>query len=90
MGGWQSHQRGHSLSKSVRPGQQVRIVCADTSRARQTADQIHRGMLDGLQQWGVTAPTSASPEPIDELRNFQSGPRTGRATSPRRSASTRR
>ena len=55
MGGWQSHQRGHSLSKSVRPGQKVRIVCADTSRARQTADQIYRGMNDGLQQWGREA-----------------------------------
>ena len=55
MGGWQSHQRGHSLSKSVRPGQKVRIVCADTSRARQTADQIYRGMTDGLLQWGREA-----------------------------------
>ena len=69
MGGWQSHQRGHALSKSIRPGQQVRIVCADTSRARQTADQIHRGLLDGLHQWGVTAQISG-PEPIDELHNF--------------------
>ena len=69
MGGWQSHQRGHALSKSIRPGQQVRIVCADTSRARQTADQIHRGLLDGLHQWGVSAPISG-PEPIDELHNF--------------------
>jgi len=70
MGGWQSHQRGHSLSKSVRPGQKVRIVCADTSRARQTADQIYRGMNDGLQQWGREAEIAA-PEPIGELRNFQ-------------------
>ncbi|HJY73105.1 MAG TPA: histidine phosphatase family protein, partial [Streptosporangiaceae bacterium] len=70
MGGWQSHQRGHSLSKSVRPGQKVRIVCADTSRARQTADQIYRGMRDGLQQWGIQADIS-KPEPIPELRNFQ-------------------
>ena len=70
MGGWQSHQRGHSLSKSVRPGQKVRIVCADTSRARQTADQIYRGMNDGLQQWGREADIGA-PEPIPELRNFQ-------------------
>lgn len=69
MGGWQSHQRGHSLSKSVRPGQQVRIVCADTSRARQTADQIYRGMTDGLRQWGRDAEVS-KPEPIPELRNF--------------------
>ena len=70
MGGWQSHQRGHSLSKSVRPGQKVRIVCADTSRARQTADQIYRGMTDGLAQWGREADI-AKPEPIPELRNFQ-------------------
>ena len=70
MGGWQSHQRGHSLSKSVRPGQKVRIVCADTSRARQTADQIYRGMTDGLRQWGREADIGA-PEPIPELRNFQ-------------------
>jgi hypothetical protein len=70
MGGWQSHQRGHSLSKSVRPGQKVRIVCADTSRARQTADQIYRGMNDGLQQWGRPAEIGA-PEAIPELRNFQ-------------------
>jgi broad specificity phosphatase PhoE len=70
MGGWQSHQRGHSLSKSVRPGSKVRIVCADTSRARQTADQIYRGMNDGLQQWGREAEIGA-PEPIGELRNFQ-------------------
>ena len=64
------HQRGHSLSKSVRPGQKVRIVCADTSRARQTADQIYRGMNDGLQQWGRQAEIGA-PEAIPELRNFQ-------------------
>jgi broad specificity phosphatase PhoE len=70
MGGWQSHQRGHSLSKSVRPGQKVRFVCADTSRARQTADQIYCGMQDGLQQWGREADVGA-PEPIPELRNFQ-------------------
>ena len=70
MGGWQSHQRGHSLSKSVRPGQKVRIVCADTSRARQTADQIYRGMTDGLRQWDREADIG-QPEPIPELRNFQ-------------------
>jgi broad specificity phosphatase PhoE len=69
MGGWQAHQRGHSLSKSLRDGQRVRIVCADTNRARQTAEQIHRGMLDGLEQWQHTADI-AGPEAIPELRNF--------------------
>ncbi len=70
MGGWQAHQRGHSLSKSLRDGHQVRIVCADTNRARQTAEQIYRGMLDGLEQWQHKADVS-EPEPIPELRNFQ-------------------
>ena len=69
MGGWQAHQRGHSLSKSLKEGQQVRIVCADTNRARQTAEQIHRGMLDGLDQWQRKAEVSA-PDAIPELRNF--------------------
>ena len=89
MGGWQSHQRGHSLSKSVSPGQKVRIVCADTSRARQTADQIYRGMKDGLQQWGRAADISA-PSRSPNCATSRSGRRTDRATSPRRSASTRR
>ena len=69
MGGWQAHQRGHSLSKSLKEGQKVRIVCADTNRARQTAEQIHRGMLDGLDQWQRKAEVS-EPEAIPELRNF--------------------
>jgi broad specificity phosphatase PhoE len=69
MGGWQAHQRGHSLSKSLKEGQKVRIVCADTNRARQTAEQIHRGMLDGLDQWQRKAEV-AEPEAIPELRNF--------------------
>ena len=69
MGGWQAHQRGHSLSKSLKDGQPVRIVCADTNRARQTAEQIHRGMLDGLEQWQRKADITG-PEPIPELRNF--------------------
>jgi broad specificity phosphatase PhoE len=69
MGGWQAHQRGHSLSKGVRAGERIRIVCADTNRARQTAEQLYRGMLDGLEQWQRTAEVGA-PEPIPELRNF--------------------
>ena len=88
MGGWQAHQRGHSLSKSVRPGQKVRIVCADTARARQTADQLYRGMTDGLRQWEREADIG-KPEPIAELRNFAVWTPDGSATSPRPSACTR-
>lgn len=70
MGGWQAHQRGHSLAKTLRAWPQMRIVCADTARARQTADQIHRGLLDGLDQFGRECEI-LGPEPIPELRNFQ-------------------
>ena len=52
MGGWQAHQRGHALARTLREWPKVRIVCADTNRARQTAEQIHRGLLDGLDQYG--------------------------------------
>lgn len=70
MGGWQAHRRGFDLSKGVKEGERVRIVCADTSRARQTAEHIHRGMLDGLEQWDRRAEVTP-PEPIPELANFR-------------------
>ena len=69
MGAWQAHQRGQALSRTLREWPQMRIVCAPTNRARQTAEQIHRGMLDGLDQWQHKAEVS-EPEPIPELRNF--------------------
>ena len=68
MGGWQAHRRGHELSRRWTRAE-VRMVCADTNRARQTADQIYRGATDGLEQWGAR-PTIAGPRPIPELRNF--------------------
>jgi broad specificity phosphatase PhoE len=69
MGAWQAHRRGHELARRVNNGERVRIVCAQTSRARQTADQLYRGMTDGLVMFGITAEVS-DPEPIPELRNF--------------------
>ena len=47
----------------------MRLVCADTNRARQTADQLYRGATDGLEMWGIDAEIT-EPEPIPELRNF--------------------
>jgi broad specificity phosphatase PhoE len=70
MGGWQAHQRGHALSKTLRAWPKMRIICADTNRARQTAEQIHRGLLDGLDQFGRDAQIEG-PTAIPELRNFQ-------------------
>jgi broad specificity phosphatase PhoE len=69
MGGWQAHRRGHELARRWDSGDKVRLVCANTNRARQTAEQIHRGALDGLQMWGHDVELS-EPEPIPELRNF--------------------
>jgi broad specificity phosphatase PhoE len=70
MGGWQAHQRGHALAKTLREWPNMRIVCADTNRARQTAEQIHRGLLDGLDQFGRESAIEG-PDIIDELKNFQ-------------------
>jgi broad specificity phosphatase PhoE len=69
MGAWQAHRRGHELARRVSNGEQVRIVCAATNRARQTADQLQRGVTDGLLMFGLDAEVSA-PEAIPELRNF--------------------
>ncbi len=70
LGGWQAHRRGFDLSKGIRDGEQVRIVCADTNRARQTAEHLHRGLLDGLDLWRRDAKV-AEPRPMAEFRNFQ-------------------
>ena len=70
LGGWQSHRRGFDISKGVRDGDVVRLVCADTARARQTIDHIHRGLLDGLEQWGRQAEI-IGPDLLGELANFQ-------------------
>ncbi|MDD7964943.1 histidine phosphatase family protein [Actinomycetospora lemnae] len=69
MGGWQAHRRGHELARRFDHGDRVRLVCADTNRARQTADQLYNGVTDGLQMWGIDAEVTEK-EPIPELRNF--------------------
>ena len=70
LGSWQAHRRGFDLSKGVRDGEHVRIVCADTNRARQTAEHLHRGLLDGLELWRRDAKIE-EPRPMAEFRNFQ-------------------
>ena len=70
LGSWQSHRRGFDISKGLKPGEKVRIVCAETNRARQTAEQIRKGMLDGLIMWGKEAEISEV-TPMEEFRNFQ-------------------
>lgn len=69
MGRWQAHRRGHDLSKGIPNGQAIRIVCAPTARATQTAEQLRRGFEDGLVAWGRSAEVRG-PEPMAEFRNF--------------------
>jgi broad specificity phosphatase PhoE len=69
MGRWQAHRRGHDLSKGIRDGEHVQLVCAPTARAAQTAEQLRRGIDDGLVLWARTAEV-AGPVPMDEFRNF--------------------
>ncbi len=70
LGSWQAHRRGFDISKGIREGERVRIVCADTNRARQTAEQIQKGLLDGLTMWGREAEIS-DVVGMEEFRNFQ-------------------
>jgi broad specificity phosphatase PhoE len=69
MGGWQAHRRGHELARRWDAGDTVRLVHADTNRARQTAVQLYNGATDGMAMWGKEI-TLTEPEPVPELRNF--------------------
>ncbi len=70
LGSWQVHRRGFDISKSLRDGERVHIVSADTNRARQTSEGIRKGLLDGLTMWGREAEVSEV-HPMEEFRNFQ-------------------
>jgi broad specificity phosphatase PhoE len=70
MGAWQGRRRGHDLSKGIDAGSNVFLAAAPTARAMQTAEQIRRGIEDGLATWGRRA-SIEGPEPMEEFRNFQ-------------------
>lgn len=70
LGSWQVHRRGFDISKGIKQGERIRIVCADTNRARQTAEGIRKGLLDGLTMWDRTAEISEVTA-MEEFRNFQ-------------------
>ncbi len=55
LGSWQAHRRGQELARRVMDGHTVRLACAETNRARQTAEHIRRGLLDGMQLFGREA-----------------------------------
>jgi broad specificity phosphatase PhoE len=70
LGKWQARRRGHDLSKGLAEGSVVRLVCAPTARATETAEQIAAGIADGLEMWGRRVEV-VGPEPREAFRNFQ-------------------
>jgi broad specificity phosphatase PhoE len=70
QGAWQAHTYGHTMAKRFRSGETVVFRHAPTNRARETAEQAHRGLLDGMEQFEKDL-TIHEPEPMDEFRNFQ-------------------
>ena len=70
QGAWQAHSYGRTLARRIKSGETVVFRHAATNRARETAEQIHRGLLDGLVQYEKEI-TIVEPAPADEFRNFQ-------------------
>ncbi len=69
-GAWQAHTYGLTMAKRFRTGEHIVFRHADTNRARETAEHIKRGFLDGMVQFDKQMDIDG-PEPMDEFRNFQ-------------------
>lgn len=70
LGTWQAHTWGHTLSKRLGDGEEVVIVSAPTNRASETAEHIHRGLLDGLAMFDKDVKVHES-RPVGWFRNFR-------------------
>jgi broad specificity phosphatase PhoE len=70
QGVWQAHTYGHTLAKRLKSGETIVFRHAATNRARETAEQIHRGLLDGIAQYEKEL-TIVEPQPMHAFRNFQ-------------------
>lgn len=70
QGSWQAHTYGRTMAKRIKSGETVVFRHARTNRARETAEHIHLGLLDGIEQFEKEL-TIHEPEPMDEFRNFQ-------------------
>ncbi len=69
LGTWQAHTYGHTMSKRVKSGETVVVRHAATNRAQQTAESLHRGLVDGLAMFEKDLKVF-EPEPMEEFRNF--------------------
>ncbi len=70
QGVWQAHTYGLTMAKRFRTGEHVVFRHADTNRARETAEHIRRGFVDGCVQFEKDI-AFEEPEPMDQFRNFQ-------------------
>jgi broad specificity phosphatase PhoE len=69
LGSWQAHRRGQEIARRVRTGHKVIMVSAPTSRARQTAEHLGRGLADNAAMFGRDPEISAVTERA-EFGNF--------------------
>jgi len=70
QGAWQAHTYGRTLARRVKSGETIVFRHAATNRARETAEQIHRGLLDGAVQYEKDV-TIVEPESAGEFCNFR-------------------
>jgi len=70
QGIWQAHTYGRTLARRLQSGETIVFRHAATSRARQTAEQIQRGLLDGAVQYEKDLKV-IEPQPADEFANFR-------------------
>jgi broad specificity phosphatase PhoE len=70
QGVWQAHTYGHTLAKRIRSGETIVFRHAATNRARETAEQTHKGLLDGLAMFDKDVKVH-EPQPLSTFRNFQ-------------------
>ncbi len=70
QGVWQAHTYGRTLARRIKSGETIVFRHAATNRAAETAQQIHRGLVDGIAQYEKTV-IVVEPEPAAEFRNFQ-------------------
>ncbi len=69
LGAWQARTVGHTLARRVGTGEKIVLAHAATNRAGQTIEQLHRGVLDGLELFEKDVKV-AEPQAYDEFRNF--------------------
>ena len=69
QGVWQAHSWGKTMARRIKPGETVVFRHAATARATETAQQIHRGLLDGLVEYEKEI-NIVEPAVANEFRNF--------------------